>query len=170
MFAALAAALITAACTSNPTAEPVQTPTEATQEPAGDPSADTGHQAALDEAMDSWDAFATTNYAFDFNWVCFCLIEWVSKVTLTASGGAIISADFVESGEPVTDEQQLNFYKTVDGLFDVIQDAIDRSAVSIQVEYDPDLGYPVSAFIDYETQLADEELGFEVSNVLKVER
>ncbi|HEU0021543.1 MAG TPA: DUF6174 domain-containing protein [Dehalococcoidia bacterium] len=46
-----------------------------------------------------------------------------------------------------------------------LQDAIDRDAASIRVNYDSRLGYPVSIAIDYNTMMADEELGFSVSGL-----
>ena len=130
---------------------------------AGESSA--GPQVVLDQALALWAANSTSDYTFEFNWVCFCIREWVSPVTLSVSGGEVVSAVFVESGEPVTDVNQLASYETIDGLFQLLQDAIDQSAESIQVEFDPIDGYPVSAFIDYDARMADEERGFSASNL-----
>ena len=38
--------------------------------------------------------------------------------------------------------------------------AVDGQAASIQAVYDAALGYPTSANIDYDTMLADEEVGW----------
>ena len=55
---------------------------------------------------------------------------------------------------------------TIDGLFDIIQAAIDASADQIDVTYDPEFGYPVTGYIDYVSILADEERSFQVTNFL----
>ena len=56
-------------------------------------------------------------------------------------------------------------FGTVDDLFAMLQDAIDGGAVSITVEYERQLGYPTTAFIDYDALIADEEQGFAVSEL-----
>jgi hypothetical protein len=124
-----------------------------------------GAQAVLDEVLALWAATSASEYTFEFNWVCFCIREWVSPVSLSVSGGEVVSAMFVESGEPVTDANQLASYVTIEGLFQLLQDAIDQSAESIQVEFHPTDGYPVSAFIDYDARMADEERGFSAANL-----
>lgn len=124
-----------------------------------------GHQTELDAARALWESVDGSEYSFEFNWVCFCLREWVAPVRLTVSGGEVVSAVFVESGEPVTDASQFDFYETIGGLFDQIQDAIDRAAESIRVEYHPTEGYPISSFIDYDARIADEERGFNASGL-----
>jgi hypothetical protein len=124
-----------------------------------------GAQAVLDEVLALWAATSASEYTFEFNSVCFCIREWVSPVSLSVSGGEVVSAMFVESGEPVTDANQLASYVTIEGLFQLLQDAIDQSAESIQVEFHPTDGYPVSAFIDYDARMADEERGFSAANL-----
>ncbi len=48
-------------------------------------------------------------------------------------------------------------------MFDVLEDAIARDAHSISATYDPDTGVPVEFFIDYQENVADEELGMRVT-------
>lgn len=56
---------------------------------------------------------------------------------------------------------------TIDSLFDEIKAAIDSNADNVQVEYDPISGYPTSIFIDYSTQIADEELRLNISGLVQ---
>jgi hypothetical protein len=41
-----------------------------------------------------------------------------------------------------------------------VQDAYERDAHEIQVEFDPGRGYPTRIWIDYVEMMADEEMGF----------
>ena len=56
--------------------------------------------------------------------------------------------------------RDLGGYRTVDGLFDLIQYAINEDAASITAAFDSTLGYPTDANIDYDADTADEEMGF----------
>ncbi len=60
------------------------------------------------------------------------------------------------SGEAFADSLFGLFY-TVQGLFDVVQDAIDSGADEVSVTYDPDLHYPTEINIDL-IDVIDEEL------------
>jgi hypothetical protein len=51
-------------------------------------------------------------------------------------------------------------YPTIDGFFDLVQDAYDRDAYEVQVEFDPDRGYPTRIWIDYVQMMADDEVDF----------
>lgn len=95
------------------------------------------------------------SYQVDYDVICFCLPS--STITATVVNGTPTS--FVAAtGNPVLDFDQY----TVRDMFDVIQDAIDRSAARIDVSYG-DHGVPESINVDYVRQIADEELGINVS-------
>jgi len=52
------------------------------------------------------------------------------------------------------------FRITIDSLFGIIAEAMDRDAADIQVHYDPQRRYPADVPIDYSANAIDEELGF----------
>ena len=64
------------------------------------------------------------------------------------------------------DPPSISDYLPVEGLFDLVQGAIDRDADVIEVEYHTAFGYPVSAFFDYVQVASDDELKFEVSGLI----
>ena len=53
-------------------------------------------------------------------------------------------------------------FPDVDGLFDVIAAAYDRNAHRVDVTFDPETGVPLDVYIDYNENILDEELGFQV--------
>jgi hypothetical protein len=61
------------------------------------------------------------------------------------------------TGKPVNPEYFKN-YNSIPKLFDLVQDAIAKKAHSLSVTYHPTLGYPTQINIDYDQQMADEEL------------
>ena len=55
---------------------------------------------------------------------------------------------------------QASLYPTVTGLFGFIFQADAQHADHITVTYDPTFGYPASVYVDPKELVADEEMGF----------
>ena len=115
-----------------------------------------------------WQASNLNNYQFDFRWICFCERDYISLVTITVKDGKIHSAIYNETQIPVSVEK-LDRYETIDGLFSFIQDAYDKNAHRISINYDLHDGYPFEGSVDYVEMMVDEEKGFEVNNLMKLE-
>jgi hypothetical protein len=147
----LAVALFVA-CGGNDDSTPTATSTPI------DPNALADPQDALDAARDLWAQQGGDDYDMTFNWQCFCIVDFVQRVDLEVRGDAIEGGVVTDSGDPVSTDM-LAEYQTVDALFDLIQDAIDRDAAEIRVTY-AGAGYPDEVWIDYDHQIADEERGF----------
>ncbi len=121
-----------------------------------------GDQAQLDQNRQLWESDGFESYEMDFQWHCFCHPDYTLPVVVTIGpGNAIGSVVSADDGSPV-DQTVFIGFSSVDGLFDLIQEAIDLDAVRISVQYHPDQGYPSLVDIDYVENVADEELGFEV--------
>ncbi len=99
--------------------------------------------------------------------LCFCG-GGTAPAEVVVRNGQRVSVTIVETGEPVP-AQFASLYLTVDELFDFVEDAIDRKAHRIDVEYDPDLGVPIEISIDYEENVIDEEMAFRASSFTPLE-
>ena len=120
-------------------------------------------QEELNQNRESWEVQGITDYQMEFRWQCFCSPDFVAPVIISVTrGDTLDSVVFAENGLPADRTFSPN-YLSIDGLFDLIQDAIDRSAFRISVKYHSELGYPISAAIDYDQRIADEERGFQVA-------
>lgn len=115
----------------------------------------------LEEAFDRWESTRPESYTFAVERLCFCGPDARGPVRITVAGSTITSQVYVEGAAEV-EGQATEWFPDVDGLFEVIRDAIDRDAHTIQVTYDPTSGVPVDFWIDYQEFTADEELGFRV--------
>jgi hypothetical protein len=118
-------------------------------------------QSRLDSNRELWESSGRSDYRIEYRRNCFCPTDLTSPVVVAVVEGSIESVTYAETGEPVREDAR-DLFPDVAGLFDILQDAVDRDAASIRASYDAQLGYPVSIAIDYETMMADEELGFSV--------
>ena len=114
-----------------------------------------------------WEAQGITDYRMEFRWVCFCPPDYVAPVIISVTGGDTIgSVAFAEGTLPWNRDYPPD-YTSINGLFDLIQGGIDERASDISVAYHAELGYPLSAAIDYDRRIIDEERGFQVGAVTK---
>lgn len=112
-----------------------------------------------------WAAQAPSSYTYAIERLCFCGGEARGPVRVAVTDGVVAERVYVESGDPVS-PSFADLFPAVEGLFDVIADAIARDAFRIDVMYDADTGVPLDISIDYEQHVADEELGFRVTETV----
>jgi hypothetical protein len=108
-----------------------------------------------------WLSSGIHDYRYRFRWSCFCTNEYVRLVDVTVMRGSIVSVVDVSTGTPLGVEAMAG-YRTVDGLFDFLREAIDLPAESIRSAFDPHLGYPSATQVDYVANVADEEMAFQI--------
>lgn len=110
-----------------------------------------------------WKKQDITNYRYTLSNSCFCVPEARGPVIIEVRNGKTVSVTSEATGEEVNPDFFQNF-DTIPELFNVIRDAINRRADSLDVQYDDKLGYPTDININYKFQLADEELFLSVTN------
>ncbi|MFN6563807.1 MAG: DUF6174 domain-containing protein [Nostoc sp. ChiSLP01] len=110
-----------------------------------------------------WNKQNISNYRYTFSNGCFCIPEARGPVIIEVRNGQTKSITSVATGQPVNPEF-FQKYNTIPKLFNVIQDAIARRASNLDVNYSPRLGYPTQINIDYNSQIADEEIYLTIEN------
>lgn len=120
-----------------------------------------GPQSDLQQNRRLWIEGGPASYDYVIERQCFCLPEGRGPVRVGVTDGAVTSREYVDSDGAVPSEME-PYFPSVEGLFAFIEDAVERSAEEIRVTYDVETGVPVSIWIDYERQMADEEMGYSV--------
>ncbi len=122
-------------------------------------------RAEIAAQRQKWAARRIDDYRLTLSRFCFCAPEGAGLVVVRVLAGEPVEWLYFLSGDPVAPQWQAMF-PTVDGLFDFLEDAIDRGAEEIDVTFDPDFGLPTTIRIDYRLDMADEEIGYEVAKLL----
>ncbi|MCW5317269.1 hypothetical protein GTQ43_26730 [Nostoc sp. KVJ3] len=140
-----------------------QTPTETVKSPANNNL----NLRRLNFNRRLWNQANISNYRYTFSNGCFCIPDARGPVVIEVRNGQTTSITSVATHQPVN-PQYFEKYKTIPKLFNVIQDAINRNAFSLNVRYNPKLGYPTQIDVDYDSQIADEEIYLTIDNFQEI--
>ena len=110
------------------------------------------------EPRSLWLKHATQTYIIEQMRVCFCPGSH-GFVRLTVVDNQIVEGVTADSGDSLTIEE-LKWYKTVDKLFEFIDEVEGRKPAVLEVEHDPDFGYPKNVYVDLHLEMVNEEIRF----------
>lgn len=118
-----------------------------------------------------WKDQELDNYDFTLERQCFCPEDWRGPVNIEVRNGNAVSVTYQSDGSVVT-EGKFDDVDTIDKLFILLNNAyagkgdFEQKADSVDVTYDEQMGYPVTLYIDVSQQMADEEQGYTVTNLV----
>ncbi len=111
----------------------------------------------LNQNQEKWNSFQIRDYSYSFQRTCECLPNITREVFITVSDDKTTEIKYSDSSEKV-DEFPRGFYKNIAELYILIEDAINENAYQITITFDDQYGYPTDIFIDYDNDVADEEI------------
>lgn len=106
-------------------------------------------------AETKWRQNKPRSYSYTLQRSCFCMPEFLKPIQIEILGNTVTRATV--EGVPLPLERRANAL-TVEGLFEIIREAIDDKAHRIDVQYDAEYGFPRSISIDRNAMMADEEV------------
>jgi hypothetical protein len=115
--------------------------------------------ANFDEARQEWTAAGIDDYTFVLQRSCFCA-GGVEPVRIVVRDGVAVSYTVVPTGRPLAAEYR-EWYPTIDGLFEVVEDAL-ANADAVAVVYHTQRGFPVRIDIDWVERAIDDEIRYDV--------
>lgn len=115
-------------------------------------------QRDLSRARRTWSNNDIRDYEYVVSRNCFCVLGGVA-VRVTVRNDVVIAREIDGTSTPIP-QSMAALYPSIDGLFIVIQDAIDSRAYQLDTRYDSTYGFPTDVWIDYDRRIADEEEGY----------
>ncbi|MCZ6819132.1 MAG: DUF6174 domain-containing protein [Calditrichaeota bacterium] len=112
-----------------------------------------------------WEALNIDDYEIDQRVNCFCATPPANRFhKITVRDDKIVSAVDLQDGQ-VLPEKDFAFFKTISELVEFV-DSIDRDRVAVyDVRNDSTHGFPTFIYIDFDSRLADEEIGYVTKNL-----
>ena len=120
-------------------------------------SACTSATAPADElaaARRQWTENGPQSYSYTLARSCECLPEQTGPVVITVQDGAVVSRVYASTGTPVATAYQ-SLFPSIEGVFDLVDEAIRQGAEQLDVDYHRTLGYPVNIAINLHLRPVD---------------
>jgi len=108
-----------------------------------------------------WTDANIQHYRFELNITCFCAFRDQMPLKVEVQNGEVVSITAQDGSlVAVTDANYEYFlpYATIDKLFAELKADLDGKAEAVTVKYDATYGFPTEITIDYQQQVADDEL------------
>jgi len=104
-----------------------------------------------------------SNYQFTFQISCYCVENYTLPKQVVIKNNKIFSVGGVFYAE-VNDPS----FKTVEGYFKYIRNKQSKNPVQESLNFDPTMGYPTYIYFDISEMIADEEIGYTISNLIQL--
>lgn len=128
-------------------------------------------KTALNENQTKWATSAIHDYEYVVRTICFCTIESTTPIRQRIENDLVVDSRYDcdnKSNALLTaicgQQPSQAFEQSVTDLFQKIDNAIKQNVALLDVQYDPQYGYPLSISIDPILNLSDDETVFTISD------
>ncbi len=120
--------------------------------------------AELQANKDKWLSKNIKEYQIEMQKICYCDPDAVRMMIFQISNDEIKEVLYADTGEAVN-PSYYNDSNTIEGLFALVEQALNEKPEDIIIAYDEEFGYIKQVTVDYKANLADDEFTFIVSNL-----
>ena len=115
----------------------------------------------LSNAIKKWNNSNINSYSYILTVSCYCLDTEPNKIEVIDNKIKKVNSKLV------TPEQLNNDYwnvKTVDELFNIIDEKMKDDPYIFTLKFDQTYGFPIDIYFDMDEMIADEEIGYTISD------
>ena len=113
----------------------------------------------VDDYFKKWNKLGITNYEFTLRVNCFCTQETVGPHKIVVKNNSIVSVN----GIPYDPNTHYSV-KTIEQLFTYIQKTLAEKPVQKTLSFDAQYFFPNNVYFDMSEMIADEEIGYIVTD------
>ena len=114
--------------------------------------------SSIENPRERWEAYGITDYVINERISCFCggVLQW----DLVVKNNIKSEVFFVQTISNQTEAEIIENARTINDVFDFIQTIEKISVADFVVEYDTKYGFPTLVSIDYDLNIADDEIAY----------
>jgi hypothetical protein len=115
----------------------------------------------LQEQEKKWKKQGITDYEFTSQISCFCQSDYTLPKAIVVKNNEIQSINRVAYAN-----LEYENHMTIDELFDYIEDRQNKNPVIENLEFDSVYGFPSYIYFDISEMIADDEIGYTITNFI----
>ena len=108
---------------------------------------------------EKWENASILDYSFIFQVSCYCNEEYTLPKKVLVMGGEIVTVNNLAYSK----ETHWGVF-SINDLFNEIEKASNQNLAVLETTYESYYGFPTSLYIDRDERIADEEIGYFVTN------
>ena len=112
-----------------------------------------------------WQASHISDYSMEQRLICFCAFGG-EKFKVVVRNRAVVDVIDLDHNTHVP-EQLRSSFKSIDELFTFLESLQGRDVAELRFEFDKAYGYPTKIYVDYDRNVADEEMGYESKDLAR---
>jgi hypothetical protein len=113
-----------------------------------------------------WESRRPAAYGVELERFCTgCTAEERGPVRLRVEGTTVMERHYTASGDPVPGSL-VSVFPSVEGLFDLLEDAARRDIWYMNISWDSELSYPRDLYVDYDSNRTGDEVSYRVEVIL----
>ena len=115
--------------------------------------------SSLEANKEKWENASILDYSFVFQVSCYCNVEYTSPKAVSVRDGNIVTVNDLAYSEEIH-----RGIFSINDLFKEIEKASNQKVAVLETTYDSFYGFPAKLYIDRDERIADEEIGYSISN------
>lgn len=115
--------------------------------------------SSFEANKEKWENASILDYSFVFQVSCYCTEEYTSPKTVSVRSGNIVTVNDLAYSEEIH-----RGIFSINDLFKEIEKASNQNVAVLETTYDSFYGFPTKLYIDRDERIADEEIGYSISN------
>jgi hypothetical protein len=108
-----------------------------------------------------WKKQGITEYEFTLQISCFCVVDYTRPKSIVVKNNQIESVNGIAYAD-----LEYETYMTFDDFFEYIKERQLENPVQENLEFDPTYGFPTYIYFDISELIADEEIGYTITDFL----
>ena len=115
----------------------------------------------LSAAIKKWSDSKINSYSYTLTVSCYCIDTEPNDIKVVNNKIKKVN------GKSVTEDDLENIYwnvKSFDEIFEIIDEKLKDNPFLYTIKFDQSFGYPIDIYFDMDEMIADEEIGYYVTN------
>ncbi len=108
-----------------------------------------------------WESKRPPAYVYELKRWCDCPDEARGPVSVRVQGVTVVGRVYTPTGAPLTAGLESAF-PSVDGLFDLLEAAARKNPWSVNINWDPEAGFPRDLYVDFKSNVIHDEVSYQV--------